>query len=530
MKKKVLSLLLALTLTVGILPATASAKTYKGGEQILGTFVLPESVGEVEDKHLYYNQGDKLYAAKDAKEWYAYTVDTLELDLGDIAVDGREAIKKTVSIRLTNVGNMPITFINDTYNFAAIEGSPAPLHHYQQPGKTSVAPGESTTVDISLEVYPKRSYGKIYGPGYFTGYIGGHRNSGLQYTVTYNVVDGRDGEWKHPTPVGYGEVSWRMSEPTVDFGDITIDRTAEHAKTLTVANTGIVPIEVSGRIAATGVGVENCEQRGVPVSIAAKTETDAENGWIALDSGQNAEFVLTPEQVGGRMEGMSVEFSIRYKYNNAEHTYTEALPVLGNIQNSDGTDITYGSDEDTASGGMPASWAMDDVYRAIELGILTPDLRGDYKQPIPRAEFCKLAYCYWGAVYGNYPYYGYGETNFVDTDDPYVSAMSMVEVVNGYGDGVFDPDRPLTREQAATILSRLVLFGGRYVGGGEKLPSGEAGYADAAAISSWAVDAVGQVTAAGIMNGMGENAFAPKGSYTREQAIVTIMRLYDWMK
>lgn len=538
MKKKVLSLLLALTLTVGILPVTASAKTYKGGEKILGTFVLPEFVGEVDEEHLYYNQGDKLYAAKDAKEWYAYTVDTLELDLGDIAVDGREAIKKTVSIKLTNVGNMPITFINDTYDFAAIEGSPAPLHHYQQPGKTSVAPGESTTVDISLEVYPKRSYGKIYGPGYFVGYIGGHRNSGLQYTVTYNVVDGRDGstEWQHPIPVGYGEVSWRMSEPTVDFGDITIDTTAEHAKTLTVANTGIVPIEVSGRIVATGVGVENCEKRGVPVSLTAKTENktenEAESDWIALKSGQNAEFVLTPEQVGGRIEGMSVEFSLRYEYNDAEHTYTEALPILGNIQNPDGSDVTYDDDERTepTSGGMPASWAIDDVYRAIELGILTPDLRGDYKQPITRAEFCKLAYCYWGAVYGNYPYYGYGETNFVDTDDPYVSAMSMVEVVNGYGDGVFDPDRPLTREQAATILSRLVLFGGRYIGGGEKLPDGEVDYADGAAISSWAVDAVGQVTAAGIMKGMGENAFAPKGSYTREQAIVTIMRLYDWVK
>lgn len=528
MKKKALSLLLTLTILVGILPATAQAKTYKGGEKILGTFVLPEFIDEVDEKYLYYNQGDKLYAAKDAKEWYAYTVDTLEIDMGDIAVDGREAIKKTVGIRLTNVGNMPITFINDTYDFVYIEGSPAPLHHYQQPGKKTVAPGESTTVNISLEVYPKRSYGKIYGPGYFVGYIGGHRNNGLQYTVKYNIVDGRDGvtEWKKVKPVGYGEVSWRMSELSVDLGSVDINATADYAKTLTVANTGIVPIEVSGRIVATGIGVEKSERRGIPVSV----KTDGKDEWIPLKSGQNADFIFTPEQVGGKIEGISVEFLMKYKYDGMEHTYSEILPVFGNIRNSDGSDIPDELYTQPAAGGAPASWAMSDVFRAMQLGILTPDLQGDYKKPITRAEFCKLAYFYWGVLNGNYPYYGFGDTNFTDTDDPYVSAMSMVEVVSGYGEGIFDPDRPLTREQAATILSRLVTSGGRYGGAKKTLPEGTADYADSAAISSWARDAVGQVTAAGIMNGMGDNQFAPKGQYTREQAVVTIMRLYDLMK
>ena len=32
------------------------------------------------------------------------------------------------------------------------------------------------------------------------------------------------------------------------------------------------------------------------------------------------------------------------------------------------------------------------------------------------------------------------------------------------------------------------------------------------------------------MNGVGENTFAPDEDYTREQSIVTIMRLYDVVK
>lgn len=39
--------------------------------------------------------------------------------------------------------------------------------------------------------------------------------------------------------------------------------------------------------------------------------------------------------------------------------------------------------------------------------------------------------------------------------------------------------------------------------------------------------AVDQVSAAGVMNGVGNDCFGPVGSYTREQAIATILRLHD---
>jgi len=36
--------------------------------------------------------------------------------------------------------------------------------------------------------------------------------------------------------------------------------------------------------------------------------------------------------------------------------------------------------------------------------------------------------------------------------------------------------------------------------------------------------------AQGIMGGVGDNTFAPKSSYTREQSIATLMRLWDIVK
>jgi len=61
------------------------------------------------------------------------------------------------------------------------------------------------------------------------------------------------------------------------------------------------------------------------------------------------------------------------------------------------------------------------------------------------------------------------------------------------------------------------------------LPLASATFADNAYISSWAIEAVGQVQGVDIMGGVGNNMFAPRGMYTREQSIITMLRLLDWL-
>ena len=53
---------------------------------------------------------------------------------------------------------------------------------------------------------------------------------------------------------------------------------------------------------------------------------------------------------------------------------------------------------------------------------------------------------------------------------------------------------------------------------------------DLSAISAYALDPVGQMQATKIMGGVGDNTFAPQNPYTREQSIVTILRLYNTVK
>jgi hypothetical protein len=113
---------------------------------------------------------------------------------------------------------------------------------------------------------------------------------------------------------------------------------------------------------------------------------------------------------------------------------------------------------------------------------------------------------------------------FSDTSDPNVEKMAALGVVNGTGADKFSPNSNLTREQAATMLSRLAeVLGKPFVRSAST-------FADNSAISNWAYDAVCQVQANGIMNGVGDNKFSPKGNYTREQSIITMVRMMDAMK
>ena len=110
---------------------------------------------------------------------------------------------------------------------------------------------------------------------------------------------------------------------------------------------------------------------------------------------------------------------------------------------------------------------------------------------------------------------------FNDTTDINVQKMGGLGVVTGVGGGNFAPNDTITREQAAVMLARLAYAIG------QPLPQSAPVFADNAIISSWAVEAVGQLQAAGIMSGVGNNNFAPSCYYTREQSIVTILHMFD---
>ena len=165
----------------------------------------------------------------------------------------------------------------------------------------------------------------------------------------------------------------------------------------------------------------------------------------------------------------------------------------------------------------PSAWAEEKVAYGIETGIVPQSLQSAYGNAATRAEFCALAVGLYEKIKGEIAERAY----FTDTQDVNVEKMAAVGVVNGVGDGRFDPSAPLTRQEAATMLCRLAEAAGK------PLENALPDFEDKALIASWAESSVGSMQASGVMDGVGGGMFAPTDPYTREQSIVTVMRLYD---
>ena len=169
------------------------------------------------------------------------------------------------------------------------------------------------------------------------------------------------------------------------------------------------------------------------------------------------------------------------------------------------------------------------------------DLYEEYTKPISRLEFCSLAYRLIATEFSPYSDSRMGiaqamervfvernvvisSTNdFSDCSDERVKTLAAMGIISGMGDGTFAPDESITREQAAAILYRIAEFLGN-----KTIPTdAKMLYTDENEISDWAKSSVACMNVMGIMNGISEKEFAPKQTYTVEQSVATMLRLYE---
>ena len=116
---------------------------------------------------------------------------------------------------------------------------------------------------------------------------------------------------------------------------------------------------------------------------------------------------------------------------------------------------------------------------------------------------------------------------FEDTYNSKVSTLYYADIIKGKGERLFAPDDYLTREEAATILIRTAQFMG--IGMPENAYDSKV-YDDEKDISDWAFASVHYCRKLDVMVGTSETEFSPQEEYTAEQAIATIIRLYNLCK
>lgn len=191
---------------------------------------------------------------------------------------------------------------------------------------------------------------------------------------------------------------------------------------------------------------------------------------------------------------------------------------------SEGTDVAEFIREVKST--TSSDWAKAEIEKAKNYGFLPDYMQNNYQNNITRAEFCTILTWMIEAKTDK----GIGQlieekgtaitTPFTDTYYEYVDYMYKLGIVNGIGNGQFNPLGEISREQAARMLmvtAEVLGYDTSY----------NVTVGDDTAI--WAIDAVGFVMENGIMNGTG-NGFDPKGYYTKEQAVATFVRMFENLK
>jgi hypothetical protein len=181
-----------------------------------------------------------------------------------------------------------------------------------------------------------------------------------------------------------------------------------------------------------------------------------------------------------------------------------------------------------------SSWALDSIVEAEKIGLIPKELYPlNYKKPITREEFVALAVTLHELTTGKkievIEWYGY-EYIDVDAKSPYVDYIYKAGVQQIAGETgrdkayrpYFSPKGNLTREQAATIATRLLRDLGHIF-----KDLNEVQFNDVSKISDWALSGVQLMQSEGILTGVDNGNYAPKDFYTVEQSIVTMNRVYS---
>ncbi|KXB70358.1 S-layer homology domain-containing protein, partial [Peptoniphilus sp. DNF00840] len=112
----------------------------------------------------------------------------------------------------------------------------------------------------------------------------------------------------------------------------------------------------------------------------------------------------------------------------------------------------------------------------------------------------------------------YKDQNFKDVKSgmyysPYITWANKVGIVSGVGQGNFAPDKELTREEMAVMMTKFLKVSGKNL----NAKGNTNGFKDEEKIQSWAKDSVKEMARLGIVSGMGDGSFAPKSQFTRAQ-------------
>ena len=169
-----------------------------------------------------------------------------------------------------------------------------------------------------------------------------------------------------------------------------------------------------------------------------------------------------------------------------------------------------------------SKWAVEEVQSAIFDKLTTDKVLMDFQKDITREEFCEIVVNMYERVVKTVAEPAAIDT-FTDTENESILKAYNLGIVKGIGEGKFDCDAAITRQEIATMLFRAVNViapGADYAVAEPKV------FGDSDKVDDWAKEGVDYFASKDIIKGDGIN-FLPLDNCTCEEAIVLVKRIYD---
>lgn len=171
-------------------------------------------------------------------------------------------------------------------------------------------------------------------------------------------------------------------------------------------------------------------------------------------------------------------------------------------------------------------WARDAIYYLAERNIIS-GVDGVHFMPekdITREEMAKMIFLAFTIDVTNGKGISFTDCHKEQWYYPYVEALYAGNIISGISETEFGTGQKVSRQDAVTILSRILAAAKK------NISKGDLHYADAAAIAEYAQDAAAKLDKAGLITGFEDGTFRPREAITRAQAAVMIYRIMQYMQ
>ena len=308
------------------------------------------------------------------------------------------------------------------------------------------------------------------------------------------------------TPAAGQEFSHWTAAPDVLFAD------SKSSTTTFTMPAGAVTVTANFKPLSSGGGGGSSYTEYTITASAGAGGSITPSGSVSVREGRDKTFTITPDS-GYRIsdvlvDGKSVGAVERYTFEDMQKRHTIEAVFAKENPSTGGNPFTDVKESD---------WFYDDVMFVYGNGLMSGTSATTFEPytVTTRAQIAAIFYRLDGspAVEGRNNYtdveYGPGTAWYYDA----ATWAQQSGVMSGYGNDLFGPNDPVTRQQLAATFYNYAKYKGYDVTAAGDL----SGFADAGEISPWAQDAMKWAVGIGLMNGKGGGVLDPQGTATRAE-------------